>query len=127
MLENKPNYIVEIQAHTDSKGSQEYNEKLSERRAESAKRYLVKRGIAKDRIRTTWFGEINPVAKNELEGGTDTEQGRQFNRRVEFRFYDQQDVQVDNSEYIFVPFDLLVPDAKKMEPKIISAQRSDDN
>ncbi len=124
LMNEQRNYVLEIQAHTDAMGPVEYNEKLAERRADAAKDYLVTRGIDADRIRTTSFGEINPIAKNELDSGADSKQGRQFNRRVEFRFFDHQDVQVDNSEYIYVPFELLIPDARQ-EDKIISAQRVD--
>ncbi len=125
LMKEQRDYVLEIQAHTDAMGPVEYNEKLAEKRADAAKDYLVDKGIDADRIRTTSFGEINPIAKNELDSGADSKQGRQFNRRVEFRFFDHQDVQVDNSEYIYVPFELLVPDARQEDSKIISAQRVD--
>ena len=76
-------YQVTLRAHTDAKGSNSYNEALSMRRANSAKRYLLAKGISSDRIKTETFGEVNPIAKNELADGADTEVGRQFNRRVE--------------------------------------------
>ena len=58
---------VEVQGHTDSKGSDEYNMKLGERRAESVKSYLTKQGIAADRISTRSFGKSDPVADNEID------------------------------------------------------------
>jgi outer membrane protein OmpA-like peptidoglycan-associated protein len=72
---------VEVQGHTDSKGSDEYNMKLGERRAESVKSYLTKQGIAADRISTKSFGKSDPVAENEING-KDNPAGRALNRRV---------------------------------------------
>ena len=76
-------YTVELSAHTDAKGSLEYNTALSMRRANAAKDYLLAKGVSVDRIKISTFGENAPIAKNELEGGRDTPAGRQFNRRVE--------------------------------------------
>ena len=72
---------VEIQGHTDSKGTDEYNMKLGMRRAESVKAYLGTQGIAADRITTKSFGESQPVAENEING-KDNPAGRALNRRV---------------------------------------------
>ena len=63
--------------HTDSIGAEEYNQGLSERRANSVKQYLVGKGIAADRIYTEGKGELSPVASNA------TREGRAQNRRVE--------------------------------------------
>ncbi len=63
--------------HTDSIGSEQYNQGLSERRANSVKNYLVSKGIASDRIYTEGKGETSPVASNA------TREGRAQNRRVE--------------------------------------------
>ena len=68
---------LEVDGHTDSVGTQEYNQKLSERRAESVKAYLVNKGVAATRITTKGFGEEKPVADNK------TAEGRAQNRRVE--------------------------------------------
>ena len=74
--ENKGKRVV-LAGHTDSMGSEEYNMKLSQRRAESARTYLVeKMGIDKNRITLSWFGKDDPAASN------DTEEGRMKNRRV---------------------------------------------
>lgn len=83
ILNDFPGYKTLLRAHTDSKGSNSYNEALSMRRANAAKQYLISRGITSSRIQTETFGEADPIAKNELNDGQDTEQGRQFNRRVE--------------------------------------------
>lgn len=73
---------VEVQGHTDAKGSDEYNQDLSERRAEAFKAALVAAGVTSE-ITTTGFGETRPVAPNEKADGSDDPAGRQLNRRVE--------------------------------------------
>ncbi len=71
-------YQIEIEGHTDSIGSEEYNQKLSEDRAASVRSYLMESGIVTDKIiATRGFGKTKPVATNE------TAEGRQMNRRVE--------------------------------------------
>jgi OOP family OmpA-OmpF porin len=75
-LTSHPDANVEIQGHTDSVGSEKYNQALSERRANSVKAYLVAMGIAERRIKTVGFGELQPVADNK------TAAGRAENRRV---------------------------------------------
>lgn len=69
--------LVEVAGHTDSTGSDQYNQRLSERRAQSVAQYLSSRGITQQRIMTVGGGENYPVASN------DTSEGRQLNRRVE--------------------------------------------
>jgi outer membrane protein OmpA-like peptidoglycan-associated protein len=78
ILKEYPDTNIEIQGHTDSKGSDTYNMSLSERRAQSVATYLRGRGIASGRISTKGYGETAPVATN------DTEDGRSENRRVNF-------------------------------------------
>lgn len=69
--------IVEVAGHTDSRGTDQYNQALSVRRAESVASYLMGRGLMRDRFIVTGAGESRPVATN------DTEAGRAQNRRVE--------------------------------------------
>lgn len=69
--------VVEVAGHTDSTGSEDYNQGLSERRASSVSQYLQARGISGERLMTVGMGELRPVADN------NTEEGRQANRRVE--------------------------------------------
>ena len=69
--------IVEVAGHTDSTGSTEYNQALSERRAQTVAQYLSGKGVIDQRIITIGAGEARPVATN------DTSEGRQLNRRVE--------------------------------------------
>ncbi|AXQ27579.1 hypothetical protein D0B54_02310 [Solimonas sp. K1W22B-7] len=70
---------VEIDGHTDAKGSDAYNQKLSERRAASVKDYLAGRGVDPVRMGTVGFGESKPMTTNE------TDEGREINRRVELK------------------------------------------
>ena len=60
MLRENPNVTIEMGAHTDRKGSDEYNERLSERRAKSVVDYLIKAGIAADRLSPKGYGETAP-------------------------------------------------------------------
>jgi outer membrane protein OmpA-like peptidoglycan-associated protein len=69
--------VVEIAGHTDSTGAPDYNQKLSERRANSVAQYLESQGLANNRVVTVGAGESRPVADNT------TPEGRQANRRVE--------------------------------------------
>jgi outer membrane protein OmpA-like peptidoglycan-associated protein len=72
-----PGLKLEVEGHTDSVGSDDYNMGLSERRAQSVRDYLVSQGIAESNVSARGFGETSPVASN------DTAAGRQQNRRVE--------------------------------------------
>jgi OOP family OmpA-OmpF porin len=75
---------VKLEGHTDSKGTEEYNQKLSERRAEAVRQYLIKEGAAeKAMILATGYGELRPVAPNKTKEGKDNPEGRAENRRVE--------------------------------------------
>lgn len=78
ILINNPDTNINIYGYTDSKGTDEYNLSLSDRRAASVKAYLVSKGIASSRMNTMGMGEASPIASN------DTEAGRAQNRRVEF-------------------------------------------
>ena len=69
--------VVEVAGHTDSSGSDQYNQALSERRAQAVAGYLSSHGVKTQRLITIGAGEAHPVASN------DTEQGRSQNRRVE--------------------------------------------
>ena len=80
-LDKYPNTSLLIVGHTDAQGSDDYNQKLSERRARSAALYLANQGVSAARLQTVGRGEIEPVATN------DDESGRQKNRRVEVAIY----------------------------------------
>lgn len=80
LLEQNPKIRIEISSHTDNVGSAAYNQKLSTNRALSVVNYLVdKKGISKDRLEYKGYGFDDPIAPN------DTDQGRQLNRRTEFK------------------------------------------
>lgn len=83
VLKENPNVRISVEGHTDSLGTDLYNEKLSVRRAEAVFRYLVNHGIAPERMEVIGYGESRPVADNE------TESGRAQNRRVELHVVDQ--------------------------------------
>ena len=79
LLTENPTLKIELGSHTDSKGSDEYNQKLSQSRSQSVVTYLIGKGIATDRLVAKGYGETVPVATN------DTDAGRQENRRTEFK------------------------------------------
>ena len=74
-----------MSAHTDSKGADEYNMTLSDNRARSVMEYILSKGISKTRIVSQGYGETKPVAPNTNTDGSDNPDGRQLNRRVEFK------------------------------------------
>lgn len=74
---------VAIEGHTDGKGSDDYNQKLSLERADSVRSFLVVHGSSAERLHAVGFGKKRPVAPNEKPDGSDDPTGRQKNRRVE--------------------------------------------
>lgn len=85
VMKENPYLVISIESHTDSKGSDEYNMKLSQKRATSCKTYLLRKGISGSRIKAQWFGETKPVAPNSKSNGEDNPAGRAQNRRTEFK------------------------------------------
>jgi outer membrane protein OmpA-like peptidoglycan-associated protein len=77
-----PRATTLIEGHTDAKGTDKYNQPLSERRAEAVRRWLVANGVAAT-ITTRGWGKMKPVAPNTKANGADNPEGRQKNRRVE--------------------------------------------
>lgn len=76
-MANKKTVNVEIGGHTDNVGVKEANQKLSEERANAVRNYLIKKGIAAERVTAKGYGDSRPVASN------DSESGKQKNRRTE--------------------------------------------
>jgi outer membrane protein OmpA-like peptidoglycan-associated protein len=79
LLETYPNMRIEIRGHTDGKGSDSYNQRLSENRAKAVTDYLISKGISEKRLQYKGYGKTMPIDTN------DTEEGRANNRRVEFK------------------------------------------
>lgn len=75
---DNPNYIIEVQGHTDNVGKYEYNLDLSERRAQAVRTYLVNKGVPAERLTAHGYGPDRPIEDNK------TKAGRAKNRRVEF-------------------------------------------
>jgi outer membrane protein OmpA-like peptidoglycan-associated protein len=80
MMKQNESLQVEIGGHTDSYGDAKYNQSLSQRRANAVKSFLTSKGIDTRRVKTVGYGESKPLASND-----DETEGRQFNRRVEFK------------------------------------------
>jgi len=83
MMEN-PQIIIELSSHTDAKGSDAYNLKLSQQRAKSAVDYMISKGVDSRRLKDVGYGETKPIAANENPDGSDNPDGRALNRRTEF-------------------------------------------
>lgn len=79
LLKANPHLKIEIGGHTDNKGTADFNQKLSELRAQSVVRYMLQRGVTSDRLKAIGYGFRQPVAPNT------TEAGRQRNRRTELK------------------------------------------
>ncbi len=79
-----PGAKVELAGYTDGIGTEQYNQKLSERRAEAVKQYLINEGaVDKATITAKGYGKSNPIAPNKTKNGKDNPKGRAENRRVE--------------------------------------------
>lgn len=78
VLEKNESIKLQVQGHTDSKGSDAYNMRLSEQRAAAVRKHLVSRGVSVDRLTSQGFGEERPIVDNE------TPENRALNRRVQF-------------------------------------------
>lgn len=92
ILNQYPDTLISVEGHTDNRGSDEYNLKLSQRRADAVKTLLTLRGVAADRIDAYGYGKTMPIASN------DSETGRQMNRRVEIRIVPQTQQQGQTQE-----------------------------
>ena len=79
ILSGKSDVQVRVEGHTDATGPEAYNQGLSERRADSVRKFLMEKGIEEARLTSVGFGESNPIATN------DTREGRALNRRVELQ------------------------------------------
>lgn len=103
LMKQFPGLIVEISGHTDAAGSDELNQRLSQKRAEAVAAYLVQTGIDKTRLRTIGFGESKPIAINYNPDGKANKQGMSLNRRFEFTILSVDGQLKDVVEQIKVP------------------------
>ena len=85
IMKERSNIKVVIEGHTDSMGTEPYNQKLSERRAQAVFDYFVDKGISQSRLQTVGYGEMRPIADNTKPNGSDNPEGRAINRRVELK------------------------------------------
>lgn len=87
-LTQYPNSIIDVYGHSDSTGSDAFNQRLSEQRAQAVANYLISQGVSSARVKWQGFGETMPIADN------DSEYGRARNRRVEIKIipFDEDDV-----------------------------------
>jgi outer membrane protein OmpA-like peptidoglycan-associated protein len=98
MLRENPDFKIKILGHTDNKGTSEYNIKLSKKRADAVRDYMISKGISKDRIIAKGVGSKRPLVPNENDGQDDPE-GRARNRRVEFKIIPESPKNAPHIEY----------------------------
>jgi len=84
-----PNSLIDVYGHTDSTGSDSFNQRLSEQRAQAVANYLTSRGVSSARVRWQGFGETSPIADNS------TDYGRSKNRRVEIKIIPLTQAEID--------------------------------
>jgi outer membrane protein OmpA-like peptidoglycan-associated protein len=97
LMDQYPDMVIELSSHTDSRGVGAYNQKLSQRRADSAKKWLVAEGIQGDRIKTVGYGEKQLLNRCK-DGVRCNEDEHQLNRRTEFKIVaGPQTIQVKKS------------------------------
>jgi OOP family OmpA-OmpF porin len=104
-MQKNPSVKIEISGHTDSKGSDTYNQKLSQKRALAVVKYLTDRGVDGDRMVGVGYGETQPIAINTNIDGSDNEEGRAMNRRIELKIT-ESDGKKDIVKKIDVPKNL---------------------
>ena len=85
LLKANPKMEVEIAGHTDSKGSETYNQKLSEERAQAVVDRLTANGVDQEQMKAKGYGKTMPFTQNKNKDGSDDPEGRQLNRRVELK------------------------------------------
>lgn len=100
IMTDNADLTIEIQGHTDAAGSDSYNQKLSDKRAQSVINYLTAKGVAKNRLTKVSKGEAAPIAINNLQNGSTCEKGMAYNRRIELRLNKNQK---DFIEPMFIP------------------------
>ena len=84
LLKENPSVVIELSSHTDSIGGDEYNNKLSQSRAESCVSYLISKGLDSTRLIPKGYGRSQPIAPNSI-GKKDNPEGRAKNRRTQYK------------------------------------------
>ncbi len=97
-VKKHPEWVMEIGSHTDSKGSEKYNNDLSQRRSQSVVDYMISQGIDKDHIVAKGYGEGTPLVPNTYPNGKDHPENRQINRRTEFKILNQGKVIMNSQQ-----------------------------
>ncbi len=110
IMQNEDSVKVELIGNTDSKGTDEYNLKLSRQRAENALTYLISKGVKPSRLHVKALGKKNFIALNNNADGTDNAEGRRYNRRVDFQLS-------DGTEKHFIIEKIEVPDSLQIKTK----------
>ena len=82
-MKERTNVSIQVSGHTDSRGNDDYNMRLSKDRAQAVVDYLVRNGISSKRLTAVGYGETRPIARNENDDLSDNPIGRQLNRRIE--------------------------------------------
>lgn len=118
VLKKNPSIVVELSSHTDNKGTDAYNLKLSQKRAESVVGYLTNKGIDKNRLIPKGYGETNPLVPNENKDGTDNPEGRQLNRRTQFKIVGKIDPDL-------IQYETIEDGKKKIEKKSASKEEEE--
>ena len=100
IMAGNPEMMLELTGHTDSKGSANYNLRLSNNRSQAVVNYMVSRGISKERFISNAVGEKNNIAINENPDGSDNPEGRKYNRQVELKILNSGDKKFQLEEYM---------------------------
>ena len=104
-MEDNPDIVIELSSHTDSVDTENYNQRLSQRRAESAVDYIIQSGVDRTRLVAVGYGENRPIARNTNLDGTDNAVGRARNRRTEFKVIRRDKTKLQNNLDDNVEFD----------------------
>ncbi len=105
IMYDNPDIVIELSSHTDSVDTESYNQRLSQRRAESAVNYIMNSGISRDRMVARGYGESRPIARNSNPDGTDNPDGRARNRRSEFKVIRRDKTKLQNIDSPDTEFD----------------------
>lgn len=108
VLKNYDLIKIKFTGYSDEIGPEDFNQKLSEKRAVESKNYLVNKGVASETITIEGMGEKNAIAINKNEDGTDNPEGRKFNRRVDIKILEARSTIKIINEDLKIPSNLKV-------------------